>query len=123
MCTSVFHERHRRFFYLFSVHRTLLEFQSNDEALWIYFDSHSNHIMERMNSEHSSSIKVVEGMKTSFFLFVTGLKNGSRILEALRDSEPSSAEISLQEQLQNAMSLLEAKKDDVLLGVCAPPVF
>ena len=54
-------------FYLFYVDRTLLEFQSNDEALWIYFDSHSNHIMERMNSEHSSSIKVVEGMKPSFF--------------------------------------------------------
>jgi hypothetical protein len=39
----------------------------------------------------------------------------------LRDSEPPSAEISLQEQLQNAMSLLEAKKDDMLLGVWAPP--
>jgi hypothetical protein len=55
------------FFCLFYVRRTLLEFQSNDEHLWIYFDSQSNHIMERMNSEYSSSIKVVEGMKTSLF--------------------------------------------------------
>jgi len=65
--TSVFHERHRRFLVCSMVRRTLLEFQSTDEHLWIYFDSQSNHIMERMNSEHSSSIKVVEGMKTSFF--------------------------------------------------------
>lgn len=77
--------------------------------------------MNRMDLEHASSVRVVEGMETSDYS-LQDLKIG-RLSEALRESDLSSADISLQVQLENAISLLEAKKDDNLLGVCTPSVF
>lgn len=39
-----------------------MDFQSNDEPLWTYFDSQSEHIINRMTSEHERAVKKVEGM-------------------------------------------------------------
>jgi exocyst complex component 2 len=44
------------------VYRFLMDFQSNDEPLWTYLESQNRHIINRMTSEHETSVKKIEGM-------------------------------------------------------------
>ncbi|KAF8157048.1 exocyst complex component sec5 [Crassisporium funariophilum] len=79
---------------------TLLELQSNDDPVWMYFDSHHTQIMNTMSQTYRSSVQVIDGiLRTADQLPKTELSEGS-----------------LETQLQTAISLLEAKQADVIVA-------
>lgn len=46
--------------------RILMDFQSNDEPLWTYFDNQNNYIINHSTSEYDNAVKGVEGANKRF---------------------------------------------------------
>lgn len=46
--------------------RVLSELQSNDDPVWIYFDSHHKHILDQMTNVYQSSVGIIEGKRKLF---------------------------------------------------------
>lgn len=44
------------------VFRVLLELQTNDDPVWMYFDNHHKHILSQMNTSYRSSVATIEGI-------------------------------------------------------------
>ncbi|KAF5318658.1 hypothetical protein D9619_010696 [Psilocybe cf. subviscida] len=79
----------------------LLELQSNDEPVWIYFDSHHAQLLDQMNKSYRTSLSTIEA----------ALKQ-TRV-DATVDGALTT---SLQTQLQSAVILLESKKPDAVIA-------
>ncbi|CAA7268400.1 unnamed protein product [Cyclocybe aegerita] len=81
----------------------LLEFQSGDDPVWTYLDSHHTHIMNQMSSAHRASVATIEEI-----LEASRIKRGNMTLES-----------SLEMQLQTAMRHLEDRQVDVVIATSA----
>lgn len=100
------------------VFRVLLELQSNDDPVWMYFDNHHKYILDQMNTSYRSSVAALEGAPK---LGIISISTYPKIVTIRRTSEMSdsttvSDDLALSE-LQTAFANLEAKQAEVIIGL------
>ncbi|KAF5318441.1 hypothetical protein D9619_010689 [Psilocybe cf. subviscida] len=91
---------------------TLIELQSNDEAVWTYFDSHHKLIMDKTKALFKASLKSAEGA------LEVGLDAGPALREerGLQKLESEYDDHMLIAQLQAAILHLELKQSDAAIA-------
>ncbi|PFH47085.1 hypothetical protein AMATHDRAFT_68442 [Amanita thiersii Skay4041] len=80
----------------------LMELQSNDDPVWIYFDSQHKHILEQMNKAYKLATAAVEAAN----------EKNTRGLSSTNDDDM----LTISEELRAAMLAVEAKHADVVIA-------